>query len=76
MVPNPRAQARPDRLRPLNARLANASAAEGHPPRSLVINRPTRQVERVQDTWIIEDEWWRQPRRLNHCPESPSAGTP
>jgi hypothetical protein len=30
-------------------------------PRSLVINRQVRLVERVQDTWIIEDEWWRQP---------------
>ncbi len=61
MVPNPRAQGRPDRLRPLNAPLAIAVTAEGQRPRSLVINRQTRQVERVQDTWIIEDEWWRQP---------------
>jgi hypothetical protein len=30
-------------------------------PVSLVINRQERRVERIQDTWIIEDEWWRQP---------------
>ncbi|MBA3275980.1 MAG: hypothetical protein H0T72_09305 [Chloroflexia bacterium] len=61
MVPDPRAQARPDSLRPLNAPLAINVTAEGQRPRSIVFNRQTRQVERIQDTWIIEDEWWRQP---------------
>jgi hypothetical protein len=35
-------------------------------PLSLVINRRTHLVERIQDTWIIEDEWWRQPIRRQY----------
>jgi len=61
MVPDPRAQARPDHLRPLNAPIAITVVAERHQPRTLVINRQQHKVERIQDTWIIEDEWWRQP---------------
>jgi hypothetical protein len=38
-----------------------AVTAEHQQPVSLVINRRTHQVERIQDTWVIEDEWWRQP---------------
>ncbi len=61
MVPNTRAQARTDHLRPLNEPRSITVSVEQHRPRSLVINRQTHRVERIQDTWIIEDEWWRQP---------------
>lgn len=61
MVPDPRAKARPDHLRPLNEPLAITVTAEQHHPRSIVLNRQRHQVERIQDTWILEDEWWRQP---------------
>lgn len=61
MVPHSRAQARPDQLRPLNEPAPVTVVAASGRPASLVINRQERQVERIQDTWIIEDEWWRQP---------------
>ncbi len=66
MVTDPRTQARPDHLRPLNAPLPITVATERHRPASLVINRRTHLVERIQDTWIIEDEWWRQPIRRQY----------
>ena len=61
MVPYSRAQARPDQLRPLNEPVPVKVTAVGDRPATLVINRQERRVERIQDTWIIEDEWWRQP---------------
>jgi hypothetical protein len=30
-------------------------------PARVVLNGKEQAVERIQDTWIIEDEWWRQP---------------
>ncbi len=61
MVANSRTPARPDQLRPLNAPLAITVTVDGSRLQSIFINRQARQVERVQDSWIIEDEWWRQP---------------
>jgi len=61
MVPDSRAPARPDQLRPLNAPVAIAVTVADSRPQSIFVNRQIRQVERVQDSWIIEDEWWRQP---------------
>lgn len=61
MVANSRTPARPDQLRPLNAPLAIAVTVDGSRLQSIFINRQARQVERIQDSWIIEDEWWRQP---------------
>jgi len=61
MVPDTRTQARPDRLRPLNEPFPIEVTAERDRPVSIVINRGAHLVERIQDTWIIEDEWWRQP---------------
>ena len=61
MVPDSRTKARPDHVRPLNAPVAITVTADHHRPRSIVINRHRHDVERIQDTWIIEDEWWREP---------------
>ncbi|MDQ3442776.1 MAG: hypothetical protein M3490_04120 [Chloroflexota bacterium] len=61
MVPDSRAKARPDHVRPLNAPVAISVTADRHRPLSIVVNRHSHQIERIQDTWIIEDEWWRQP---------------
>ena len=61
MVPDSGAKTRPDHLRPLNAPIPVVVTARNHHPVSLVINRHTHLVERIQDTWIIEDEWWRHP---------------
>lgn len=61
MVSHSRTATRPHRVRALNApRPIRVTIANGLPAR-VTIERSTRTVERVQDTWIIEDEWWRQP---------------
>ncbi len=61
MVSHSGTAARPHRVRALNApRPIRVTIANGLPAR-VTIERSMRTVERVQDTWIIEDEWWRQP---------------
>lgn len=63
MVTHSGTTSRPDQLRPLNrpVPVTVTTNAAGNQPIALVINRSTHQVQRIQDTWIIEDEWWRQP---------------
>ena len=61
MVAHSRTTSRPDQLRPLNQPVPVVVVASNNIPATVIINRQTLRVERVQDTWIIEDEWWRQP---------------
>ncbi len=61
MVAHSRTTSRPDQLRSLNQPVPVSVVASNNTPATVVINRQTHRVERVQDTWIIEDEWWRQP---------------
>jgi len=61
MVQNPRTPARPDHIRPLNAPQPVTVIISHDQPVALMINRHSHRVDRIQDTWIIEDEWWRQP---------------
>ncbi|HYI24047.1 MAG TPA: hypothetical protein VD767_01440 [Thermomicrobiales bacterium] len=61
MVTHSGTTSRPDQLRPLNRPVPVTVIATGNRPAAIVVNRHTYQVERIQDTWIIEDEWWRQP---------------
>ena len=63
MVPDSGAAARVDRLRPLNqprpVRVV-VSDTTGEPV-ALIERGQRRGVERIEDRWVIEDEWWRQP---------------
>ena len=63
MVPDSGAAARADRLRPLNqprpVRVVLGDV-EGEPV-ALIERGQRREVERVEDHWVVEDEWWRQP---------------
>jgi len=62
MVTHPGTPSRPDQLRPLNAPVPLAvTVTPTGVPHALTINRHQHTVERIQDTWIIEDEWWRDP---------------
>ena len=61
MVQDSRTSARADHVRPLNAPVAIAVTADRQRPLAITVNRHRHEVERIQDTWIIEDEWWRQP---------------
>lgn len=61
MVSHSGTAARPRRVRALNApRPVRVALVDGIPTR-VTLERSARRVERVQDTWIVEDEWWRQP---------------
>ncbi len=61
MVPNPRATARADQLRPLNVpRPVTVVLQEGEP--SVLVDGSRRErIAQVQDSWRIDDEWWRKP---------------
>lgn len=61
MVPDSRAQARADQLRPLNQpRPVTIQTEQGRP--TVVIEGERRyRVTQVQDVWRIDDEWWRTP---------------
>ena len=61
MVAHSGTPARPAGLRPLNQpRPIAVKTREGRPV-SLTIGTRTYAIARVQDTWIIVDEWWRTP---------------
>jgi hypothetical protein len=62
MVTHPGTPSRPHQLRPLNAPVPlTVTVTPTGVPHVLTINQHQHQVERIQDTWIIEDEWWRDP---------------
>ena len=62
MVAHPRAPARPHRLRPLREPRPVAVEADGEGRPVAVTLRPGERlrVVQVQDTWRIDDEWWRE----------------
>ena len=61
MVSHTGTKTRPHHVRPLNEPRAVTVAAERGMPVSLTIGRHRHRVDQIQDAWIIEDEWWRQP---------------
>ncbi len=62
MVSHTGKKTRPAQLRPLNQPVPlSVTPNDKGLPHELIINRHYYQVERIQDTWIIEDEWWRNP---------------
>ena len=61
MVPDSGATAGADGLRPLNAPRPITVLTRDDRPAILVERGRRRRVERVQDSWRIDDEWWREP---------------
>ena len=61
MVADPGATAGADRLRPLNLPRPITIRARADRPMILTIGGHQRRVEEVQDSWRIDDEWWREP---------------
>ena len=63
MVADPGAAARPDAVRPLN-RPRPLSVLVGRNPAGEIVpvaldeGGHRRRVERVEETWCVEDEWW------------------
>jgi hypothetical protein len=61
MVTDSGTSTRPDQLRPLNPpRSITVEERNGMPVALISSNRRYR-VERVQDIWCLDDEWWREP---------------
>ncbi len=62
MVTHSRTSSRAHQLRPLNAPIPlTVTSTSTGVPHALTINQQQHEVARIQDTWIIEDEWWRDP---------------
>lgn len=61
MVENPRTPARADQLRPLNRPRPVTVQVEDGVPVALIDGVNRRRIERIQDCWHIDDEWWREP---------------
>jgi protein ImuB len=61
VVAHPRAPARPHRLRPLREPRPVAVEADGEGrPVAVTLSGRRMAVLQVQDTWRIDDEWWRE----------------
>lgn len=61
MVSHSGAAARAGQLRPLNQPQPIEVVVEDRRPAIIVDGRQRHCVARIQDTWIIDDEWWRSP---------------
>lgn len=76
MVAHSRTTPRPDQLRPLNPPIPLTVTTIGTgAPHALTINHHHHEVARVQDTWIVEDEWWREPIQRQYFTVLLSDGT-
>lgn len=60
MVKNSGTTSRPHRLRALNEPRPIQINMDNDRPIILHENNTRYQVTQIQDTWIIQDEWWRQ----------------
>jgi electron transfer flavoprotein alpha/beta subunit len=63
MVTSSRTPAGPDRVRSLNLPRPILVTLDEHTglPRLLHERNRVREIERVQDVWHVDDEWWREP---------------
>ncbi len=61
MVSHSGTPSRPGQLRPLNRPRQVEVVVEERRPVALIEPPHRHRIERIQDTWIIDDEWWRDP---------------
>jgi hypothetical protein len=68
MVASSRTTTSPDRVRPLNLpRPIEVTLDEQSGlPRILHERNGPREIERIQDAWQVDDEWWREPIRRRY----------
>jgi len=66
VVADPGAKTGAGRLRPLNLPRPVAVRCRADRPMVLVIGGRQRRIEEIQDTWLIDDEWWREPIRRRY----------
>jgi hypothetical protein len=60
MVKDPGAASRAHHLRALNEPKSINVITKGDLPIAIVENESRHDILQIQDTWIIQDEWWRQ----------------
>ncbi|HWV23783.1 MAG TPA: hypothetical protein VNZ58_06315 [Thermomicrobiales bacterium] len=60
MVKNSGAASRPHRLRTLNEPRPIQVETLDDRPVALIEKEVRHRITQIQDTWIIQDEWWRQ----------------
>lgn len=60
MVKNPGAPSRAHRLRALNEPRPITVIAKEDRPVAIIEKETQHRVASVQDTWIVQDEWWRK----------------
>ena len=67
MVAFSRAEASPDRVRPLNLPRPIQVAVDTQSGLPLTLHEHNRrhEVECIQDSWYVDDEWWRDP--ISRC---------
>lgn len=61
MVSHSRTSPRAGQFRTLNQPRQIDVVVKNHRPSVIVDQRHRYRIERIQDTWIIDDEWWRDP---------------
>jgi len=66
MVAHSGTPSRPADLRPLNVPKAIVVTVRDNHPATIVVGGTSQTIIRVQDTWLIEEEWWRQPIRRQY----------
>lgn len=66
MVKNPGTTSRADQLRPLNRPRPVTVQVDCGVPVALIDGAATHRIERVQDRWHVDDEWWREPIRRRY----------
>ncbi len=68
MVSHSRTAASAPALRPLNQPrpITISTHGETHRPVGLIERGRHHPIARVQDSWCIEDEWWREPIRRRY----------
>lgn len=60
MVKNPGEAARPHHLRALNEPRPISVVTKAEHPVAIIEEHGEQAVALIQDTWIVQDEWWRQ----------------
>ncbi len=63
MVTSSGAETRTDRVRPLNLPCPVRVTLDERTDLPITLHEPrrSRAIERVQDSWQVDDEWWREP---------------
>lgn len=66
MVAHSGTSSRPDPLRPLNRPQPIDVLVNQHRPAVLIEPPHRHRIEQIQETWVIDDEWWRDPIRCQY----------